>query len=309
MRNIEELSFRVFCMEQYLPFVRTRKRSWRIDKSIVNNHLLPFFGEVPMADVNASNLLMFQNKKLQEGYQPSSINRMTVLFKYIVNSAMRWGIRPREVGWAADAPELRNIRSRERFLSPIEAQQLIRVLKDFEHRLSALFFEALLFTGARKSELLTAQWHYLDWSSQTVMVPLSKSGTTRYIYVSDYAIELFKSALECSGSKFIFSEPGQNSPIANVSRQWEKIKRRACLQDLRLHDLRHSYASFLISQGRSLFEVQKLLGHANAKTTMRYAHLANRQLISAVNTLPVSIDPTGMLHASSDRTDQIVPLS
>lgn len=88
---------------------------------------------------------------------------------------------------------------------------------------------------------------------------------------------------EISGPEFIFSRVGEERPIKNLARVWDMVRRQAGLQDVRLHDLRHSYASFLVGQGRTLFEVQTLLGHANPKTTMRYAHLANKQLLDVAD--------------------------
>lgn len=236
-----------------------------------------------LGEVSAAHLISFQTSKLAEGYQPSSINRMTVLLKFMINCAMRWEYIPRKVGWASDVSELRNVRSRERFLRSDEARRLLHALDRYQEPIAAMLVRLLLLTGARKSELLLAKWSQIDWRFQTLMVPLSKSGSTRYIYLSNAVISLFSDLKSVTGDTYIFSYPGMDCPLSNFNRHWMHIRADADLQDFRLHDLRHSFASFLIAEGRSLFEVQKLLGHSNAATTMKYAHLANHQMIAAAS--------------------------
>ena len=285
----EKVQFCTFCDEQYLPFVKARKRSWKTDVSLIENHLKPFFTGKNIDDVDATDVLMFQNKKLNENYQPSSVNRMTVLLKYIVNCSMRWGWRARDRDWSEDVSELRNIRSRERFLTQTEALRLMDALRGHPDRIAGACIQLLLLTGARKSELVFAKWTYVDWHSQTLIVPLSKSGASRHIFLGQRAIQILSDLQSSAGACFIFSEPGQDHPIRHVPRVWSMVRVQAGLRDVRLHDLRHSYASFLVGQGRSLFEVQKLLGHASSKTTLKYAHLANKQLLEAADVVSDAI--------------------
>jgi integrase len=286
---ILEKTFESFCRIQYLPFVKTRKRSWRTDESLINNHLTPFFGGEKLSEIDAKDVMLFQNRKLMEGYQPSSVNRMTVLLKYIVNCSMRWGWRERDRDWAEDVSELRNIRARERFLTQAEAIRLFQVLDAHPDRIAACCIQLLLLTGARKSELLLAKWNYLDWNSQTLIVPLSKSGSSRHIFLGQSALKIFKELQRKGNKSFIFCAEGYDHPIKHLQRVWYAVRALAGLSDVRLHDLRHSYASFLVGQGRSLFEVQKLLGHASSKTTLKYAHLANKQLLEAADVVSNAI--------------------
>ena len=148
---------------------------------------------------------------------------------------------------------------------------------------------SFLILRGSKSELVFARWSQVNWESQTLTVPLSKSGAIRYIYLSNVAISLLGDLKALSGATYIFSYPEADRPLTNLSRHWGKVRHQAELHDFRLHDLRHSFASFLIAEGRSLFEVQKLLGHAKTSTIMKYAHLANRQMILATSALMPSI--------------------
>ncbi len=285
-----DISFVDFCHDHYLPYVKPRKRSWQTDDSLISNHLVPFFLYRNLDEIEVKDVMMFQNQKLTEGYQPSSINRMTVLLKFIINCSMRWGWRERDRDWAEGASELKNVRSRERFLSPDEAVRLIQYLHKVPDRIAASLIELLLLTGARKSELLFARWEYLDWDFQTLIVPLSKSGSSRHIFLGAGALKIFKKLQSCAGNNFIFSRQNRFEPITNLTTVWMKVRKATGLDTVRLHDLRHSYASFLVAEGRSLFEVQKLLGHANSQTTMKYAHLSNRQLLAAADVVSETLE-------------------
>ena len=156
-------SFISFCEKEYLPYVQVRKRSWTTDQSLLSNHLMPFFSKKDLGEIEAKDLLMFQNQKLKEGYQPSSVNRMTVLLKYIVNCSMRWQFRERDRDWAEGVSELKNIQSRERFLTQSEAMKLFQVLKSHPDSTAASCIRLLILTGASKSELLVASWDSLNW--------------------------------------------------------------------------------------------------------------------------------------------------
>jgi integrase len=277
--------FSDFVNDCYLPYAQQRKRSWRIDASLLKRHLMPEFGEHALETIAALEIVRFQTLKLNQGYKRASVNRMTVLLKFIINCAIRWKYLTREGGWAYDAKELPLLEKKERFLSMEEARRLICACKQSHSPVSAHLILLLLLTGARKSELLLAKWSYLDLVSNTLCVPLSKSNRSRYLYLSRDAIALIESLKNISGDTYMFSVAGAKRPTTDLQRTWNIVRSSANLEDLRLHDLRHSYASFLIAGGRSLFEVQRLLGHADAKTTMRYAHLASAQLVEAASTI------------------------
>lgn len=281
-----DLLFRDFAFNVYLPFVRPRKRSWRTDESLIRNHLIPALGSRQLADVEVLDIFALQSDLLRRGYKVGSINRITVLLKYMINSARRWRLIERELDWAADAPEMRDAQARERFLDQAQAKRLISTCMQDSQRTACNLILALLFTGARKSELLFAKWCQVDFQSKTLQIPLSKSGKTRYIYLSEESIQVLSRQRSDSGNVYIFSEPDHTRPISTLTKVWQRIREQCGFEDFRLHDLRHSFASFAIANGVSIYEVQKLLGHADTKTTMKYAHLAGKQLIAASCILP-----------------------
>ena len=137
----------------------------------------------------------------------------------------------------------------------------------------------LFLTGARRNEVTQAEWSYIDWQRSTLFVPKSKNGQPRYIQLNSTAIELLKSVPRADGNQYIFPAPTTGRPMPQLFFPWDRIRKRAELNDLRLHDLRHSFASFLVNKRKELYVVQMLLGHKNYRTTQRYAHLSRETLM------------------------------
>jgi site-specific recombinase XerD len=115
-------------------------------------------------------------------------------------------------------------------------------------------------------------------------VPLSKSGKPRNIALNGAAVELLRAIQATSSSAYVFPSPTTGRPSPSLYFPWQRIRVRAGLSDLRLHDLRHSFASFLVNRGVSLYVVQGLLGHGNTRYTQRYAHLTADTLRDAAET-------------------------
>jgi integrase len=117
--------------------------------------------------------------------------------------------------------------------------------------------------------------------SRETRMPIAKSGKPRTIALNGAAISLLQSVPRVQGSEHIFPSLFTGRPFASLFYPWDRIRHRAGLDDVRLHDLRHSFASFLVNEGVSLYVVQGLLGHSQVRMTQRYAHLAPQTLLDA----------------------------
>ena len=171
---------------------------------------------------------------------------------------------------------------RHRFLSEEEAADLVKSLDEDENQVAARAILLLLLTGARRNEVTHAKWEQIDWQHGLLIVPRSKSGKARQVHLSSRCLDVLRSIIPIEGNPYVFPAPTTGRPSKSLHFPWVRIKRRAGLTDLRLHDLRHSFASFLANEGVSLYTVQHLLGHSNARYTQRYAHLTTSTLSEAV---------------------------
>ena len=138
----------------------------------------------------------------------------------------------------------------------------------------------LIFTGARKNEIQGLRWNEVDFHSGYLKLADSKTGQ-KAIPLNAGALEILNSLTRQEGSEYVFPSFGGSAHYVGTPRVWTKIRADAGLDDVRLHDLRHSFASIAVSAGASLPIIGALLGHSDSATTQRYAHLQDDPLKAA----------------------------
>jgi integrase len=206
----------------------------------------------------------------------------TMLLRRVLNVAIRWQVLAGKN--PAQHAEMRREQPRETYLTGTRFKALFASLDMEPNRVAAGVIALLAATGARRGEALAAKWEHVDLERRIWTVPLSKSGRRRHIALSDGAMLILDRLPRAAGSPWVFPGEDASKHIGCVRKAWGRIKARAGLADeLRIHDLRHTFASMVVSRGRSLQEVGMLLGHSSISMTQRYAHLAPAQLIAAAN--------------------------
>lgn len=290
-----------FFTDQYLPYIKSYKRSWDTDDSMMRNHLLPKLGHKHMGAITPPDVAVFVEQMRSEGYAPGTCNRALVLLRYGFTLAVRWKLPGVQSNPVKEVKNLRDDNKIERFLNNAQMAGLMAAVRGSESVMLQHIVLFLLYTGARKREVLDAVWADVDWERKSWRIPKTKSGKIRHLPLSAGALQLLGALRDQSAPvgdaghalraewarRPIFANPKTGLPYVSFFYSWDAARKRAGLPDLRVHDLRHSFASFLVNAGRSLYEVQELLGHADIRTTSRYAHLSRERLFEAVESVPV----------------------
>lgn len=284
-------SLDAFVSTVYLPHIRLRKRSWRVDERIARQHLSPTFGARELADIQRHEVEDWLHRLSEKGLAPATCNRILAVFKTICSLAEMRGALPAGQSPCAGVSPFKISIQRERYLTRDEARRLMRELEKSDSP-EAFALRLLLLTGARKSEILKARWENIRLDLRLLIVPLSKSGKPRHISLSDEAIKVIRAIPRQPGCPWLFPGHAPGKPLSDIYVFWNRLRQELGLADVRIHDLRHTFASLLVNAGHSLYEVQKLLGHSDPRTTMRYAHLGQASLVAAAETVSVFLAQT-----------------
>jgi integrase len=252
-------------------------------------HILPTLGSLRVADVARADVAKLHHSLRKT---PLQANRVVAVLSKMLNLAERWGLRSDGTNPCRHVERNRE-RRRERFLSTLELGRLGRVLdqaargpltlparrkkaKAVTVRLSPYALAAialLVFTGARVSEILSLRWAAVDLERGVLHLATSKTGAP-VVYINAGARAVLERLPRVERNPYVIVGGRPGAHLVNVKDPWYAIRRAAKLEDVRLHDLRHSFASVGAGAGLGLPMIGALLGHTQASTTQRYAHLA-----------------------------------
>lgn len=306
---------------------KKRESTWTGDERRVAVHILPQIGKLPIKEVTSLtaaktiyNIAHGKTAKTQKGQKPRGVSQVTggagtaSRTKATVSAMFNWGIR--HMGLESNpfaGIKTETAKTKERFLSSSEANSLIEAINSLEaeKRLSSAFadaFRILLLTGARKSEITNLQWHEVDFENRLLRLAPERNKTggktgEAKIMLMPAALSILsrryeehkaKKKIDQKLSNYVFKSSRNNGAIVGLHKAFKDVLERADIGALRIHDLRHSFASFAIADGASLYLVSKLLGHANSRTTERYAHLSNDPLQAAVAQIGKRFEATNL---------------
>ena len=284
-----------FYLDHYLPYIKVAKRSWATDVSVLSNHILPLLGGYAMIDLKPFMVQEMVQVLIKKGLSPSTCNRALIILRFMFNCALRWEILPKMDNPCKNVKELTLNNKKERFLNGNEISALKIELAKSKNKLLPYIVQLLILTGCRRGEALNAQIQHFDLGRGDWVVPLPKAGKARHIPMSDTAIHTVRATIQfkqslnqvTNESHYLFPNPSTGEPFQQIFYSWDKARKAAHIDTVRMHDLRHSFASAMVNSGMTLYDVKEILGHSNIRTTERYAHLSNsrlRQAAGAVST-------------------------
>ncbi|ROT94129.1 DUF4102 domain-containing protein [Altererythrobacter sp. FM1] len=267
---------------QHLAHAKSYQRSHADVESIMRLHLLPRWGKLKLNEIQQQDIAVWLGEKRAEGFKPSTVEKMRVTFHRSFELAARWNIPGGQTNPVRGIPRPKFNNGRERYLTATEADRLRKAVAASSNPQLKHIVGLLLLTGARKRELLNARWEHIDTERKSWHIPDSKTGKARYVPLSQAAIAMIEQLPRYDNCPWLLPNPETHAPFVDIKRAWDTARTEAGLPGLRIHDLRHSAASFMINAGIDLFAVGRILGHADHQSTMRYSHLANDTLLAAV---------------------------
>jgi integrase len=281
------LTLNQFFDQHYFPHAKVTKAQHKHDWSIYNTHMRLDFGDYLLSDLKTVLLDVWVREQIVAGYKRSTINKHIYLMNRLLNLARSWG----HIVFDRDQQPIRRLTfgdHKQRFLSSSEIEAVLKQCQRSTHPYLYMFIKLLLLTGARKGEALRVRWCDIDFDKRIWIVPRSKNSRSRRIVLNDVAVETVLAAgsvaerfgLIVGGDAYVFQNPRTQSCYQSFYAAWYIARDAAGLADVRIHDLRHTFASLLVNRGVSLYEVQTLLGHSSIQMTQRYAHLAPNLLHS-----------------------------
>ena len=260
--------------------VHKKERSADDDQKNLVRYVLPSIGRLATKAVTRQDVGKLHHSMRDT---PTAANRVLSLLSKMFNEAEQWGLRD------AGPNPCKGIRrykekKRERYLSDEELGRAGKALVEYEKkgelsRVAVAAIRLLIFTGARRGEVLSLRWEYVDLENQRLNLPDSKTGS-KTIELNTVAVDVLLS-MKPSDEGFVFTGKVSGKALVNLNKPWGEMRKAAGIEDVRIHDLRHSFAATAAGQGNPLNVIGKLLGHTQAQTTHRYAHLAQGPLREA----------------------------
>ena len=249
----------------------------------IRRHVLPRLGRRRVAEITRGDVAAMHH---QMGGTPFAANRTLGILSAMFTAAELWELRPQGSNPCRYVKRFRE-RRRERFLSDEEYRRLGATLREAEDTgtvadAAIAAIRLLMLTGCRLSEILTLRWEQVALEAGELRLPDSKTGA-KVVHLGEPARAVLRGVARKEGNPWVITGRRPGRRLASLHFPWGRIRKRAGLDDVRLHDLRHSFASGGLLVGEGLPMIGKLLGHTQVQTTARYAHLADDPAKAAAN--------------------------
>ncbi|GAB6194378.1 tyrosine-type recombinase/integrase [Desulfocastanea catecholica] len=298
-RNVDPLNERDISREiptlrafakTYIEWASFHKRSWKDDDNKLKADILPAFGERRLNEITGKDIQLYL-EKIKTRTSGSCSNRHRSLWSKIFSTALLWSVIEGE-NPCSRIPKFPESSGRLRYLDHAEIKRFLFVLDAYQGSVSALLLKFLLFTGLRLGETKRLKWDDFGADGAVhIRMENAKSKKSRYVQLNSMALTVLADLeqLRAENNPYIFpgGRPGRH--IINPKKLFDTVKTKAALEDVCIHTLRHTFATLSIAAGTDLYVVQSQLGHANYKTTQRYAHISPERIKTATENVAKEI--------------------
>ena len=271
--------------------VKLKPNTQRQARGVLHRHILPALGKMPLVAIERAQVVDLQQKLCD---RPVTANRAVKVLSHMYRLGEGWGMVPEGCDPCRSVEKYPE-RRRERFLTDAEFARIGRVLDEAVDSASAspiavAAIRLLMLTGCRKSEILTLRWTDVDLEVGELHLADAKAGP-RAVHLPPTAVRLLEALPRRESCRWVFPGEDREGRFSGggLDHVWQTVRTHAELEDVRLHDLRHSFASRALALGETLPVIGKLLGHNDIETTARYAHLARDSIHEAAERIAGSV--------------------
>ena len=264
--------------EMHLTYAANHHRSDGSQR-IIRNHLISRWGKLRLDEIKQQDITKWLADKRQGGMAPATIAKIRTTLSKGFELAKQWELF--DGNPTRHCPKEAYNNARERYLTSDEANALRLACECSTNPQLKNIVGLLLLTGARKSELLKAKWSDINLVKRTWTLNMTKNGRGRHVPLSQAAMDIIGQLPKYPDCPWLLANSKTLLPFTDIKRSFMQARRLAGLHDVHMHDLRHSYASFLVNAGVDLYQIGSLLGHRNVASTSRYAHVVGTTLMAA----------------------------
>jgi len=257
----------------YLEGHAIHKKSGYADIAKINRFILPAWGNLPILDIKRADVKALHAKAGEHG--PYQANRLYSLISKMFSFARAEELVPEDhINPCFGITKFKE-EKRERFVSHEEFPRLAEAINAELNQSVVYAVWLYLLTGVRKNELLTLKWADIDFTRKELKLSDTKNGKAHYLPLSSSALEVLNQIPRLDGNPYVIVGKNQGCHLVNIDKPWQRIRKAANLEDVRLHDLRRTVGSWLAQSNNSLHLIGKVLNHSNQSTTAIYARFGN----------------------------------
>ncbi|MCT7530000.1 site-specific integrase [Aliarcobacter cryaerophilus] len=274
------ITFLEFYNSYYLPYIKAYIKSYETNISVFKNHILKDLSNTSMADLKKLDIKRLHNEMITiKNLSRATANKFLIFLSSAYKLANEFELL-NSYNPCRGIKEFELNNQRQIFLTQSQTKRLLNEVNKSSNIHLKYIVPMLLLSGARKREVLDAKWCDFDNINNLWTIPLTKNGKKRILPITK-PLQTILNQIPKDKTPYLFASPLTLKPYISIYQSWNSARTKANLKEVRMHDLRHTYASALVNAKCSLYEVQVLLGHSTAKMTQRYAHLSNESLMKA----------------------------
>jgi integrase len=280
---------------------KPKLKTWGEYQRLLDQHIIPRWGAISAQAITFNDVAALHDAIGRR--TPYTANRLLSVLSKMFNMAARWGFLPRDAPNPAQGLDRFKEVKRDRWVTHEEMPRLAQAINNEANESARRALWLYLLTGARKSEILRAEWTDIDWRREELRLGDTKAGRVHYLPLTKPAIVLLEAA-QRDESPYICPGRDPQKPLVNVDKAWRRARHAADVEDIRLHDLRRTVGSWLAQSGNSLHLIGRVLNHSNPSTTAIYARFGEDQARRAMDQYTSAL----MVEAGLAETANVVEL-